>query len=517
MGDATATMTMPSGVASTPTVRVPRALSSPVRGGRAAARAVRSTAMRCSVSRVECANGCGARGARGGRDHEEALRRLGHANASLSLGASVRRDRATIARVRVRSNATHVAASSVKASKPRLPALDSIRFFLIAYIGVGHFIACATKNALTLASFSQVNVVVGAFFVLSGYVAAYTTTELGEYEAQTSRLSPSPKYVVSRVMGFYPLYFVVNVLFAPMFFYADSFYNGPVLAAVHGLMTFTLTQAWFPMHAELWNAPTWFLSAFAFALTAMPFALPPIAKFKRKDLRNAFGILVAISLVAKLAYSYDVAAWGFMEGIMSPKTHPNWLYFNSVRFSPLNALIDVLMGAVAARSVMIDSASGESVPKTNKLLACSATPLVAMIAFLAARALGVVAINDALSRTVFTILFSMFAVNIHRETVSSEQSIVSKILSWKPLVYLGTISFPIYILHGPIGQVFYKRVVANKLFGKVFTQHPEFFPVYCLITLVAAAITHEVFIKNKKVQEISNAVSAKLADALTNN
>ena len=65
--------------------------------------------------------------------------------------------------------------------------------------------------------------------------------------------------------------------------------------------------------------------------------------------------------------------------------------------------------------------------------------------------------------------------------------------------------------------MFYKRVVANKLFGKVFTQHPEFFPVYCLITLVAAAITHEVFIKNKKVQEISKAVSAKLADVLTNN
>ena len=41
-------------------------------------------------------------------------------------------------------------ASTVK--KPRLPALDSIRFFFIAYIGVGHFIACATKNSLALAA-----------------------------------------------------------------------------------------------------------------------------------------------------------------------------------------------------------------------------------------------------------------------------------------------------------------------------------------------------------------------------
>ena len=34
-------------------------------------------------------------------------------------------------------------------------------------------------------------------------------------------------------------------------------------------------------------------------------------------------------------------------------------------------------------------------------------------------------------------------------------------------MYLGAISFPIYILHGPIGQIFYKKVVAMKLFGTV--------------------------------------------------
>ena len=31
----------------------------------------------------------------------------------------------------------------------------------------------------------EINVVVGAFFVISGYVAAYTTTELGQHWAET--------------------------------------------------------------------------------------------------------------------------------------------------------------------------------------------------------------------------------------------------------------------------------------------------------------------------------------------
>lgn len=54
------------------------------------------------------------------------------------------------------ATAPTAAAPAKKASKPRLPALDSLRFFLIAYIGVGHFVAFATKDALLLKLFSQV-------------------------------------------------------------------------------------------------------------------------------------------------------------------------------------------------------------------------------------------------------------------------------------------------------------------------------------------------------------------------
>ena len=44
---------------------------------------------------------------------------------------------------------------------------------------------------------------------------------------------------------------------------------------------------------------------------------------------------------------------------------------------------------------------------------------------------------------------------------------LSAIMAWQPLVFLGTISFPFYILHGPLGQLFYKKVIAMKVFGQV--------------------------------------------------
>ena len=414
-------------------------------------------------------------------------------------------------------------APPAKKKRPFIPALDSTRFFLISYIAVGHFIACCTKDAFALKLLSQVNVVVGAFFVLSGYVVAYTCTELGEYKA-SPRIKPAPQFVASRIMGFYPLYLLAQLAFGWVFVYADNLYNGPIATAWHALITFTLTQAWFPAHAELWNAPTWFLSALAFATAALPFALPSVASWRKRGLKTAMVVLTAVSLIAKIAYSYDTAGWFFMEGVMGPKTHPNWLLFNANRFSPFMALVEILIGCVACRMIMVKECDPAEDPEGAKdasagillggapgtLAASPAIPLVGMLAVIFARAVGWLSLNDPLTRgALFIPLFTAFVMRVHQQTVYSDlpkadvpgHRSFSTMLGAKWLTYLGAISFPIYILHGPIGQVFYKRAVASKLFnGTVMTKYPEFFPVYLVIVLVCAVATHELFMKNKDAQ-----------------
>ena len=414
-----------------------------------------------------------------------------------------------------------------KKKRAFIPALDSTRFFLIAYIAVGHFIACCTKDQLALRLLSQVNVVVGAFFVLSGYVVAYTCTELGKYEA-SPRIKPAPAFILSRVMGYYPLYLLAQIAFAWVFAYADVLYNGPVATAWHALITFTLTQAWFPMHAELWNAPTWFLSALTFATAALPFALPSVASWRKRGLKTAMVALTAVSLIAKIAYSYDTNGWAFMEGVMGPKTHPNWMFFNATRFSPFFALVEILIGCVACRMVMVKECDPRDDPDSSRpgydasglllggepgtLAASPAVPFLGMVAVIVARAVGALPLNDMLARgALFIPLFTAFVMRVHQQTVywdlpklergESGHRSFSLALGAKWLTYLGAISFPIYILHGPVGQIFYKRAVASKLFnGVVMTKYPEFFPVYLLIVLVAAVATHELFMKNKDAQ-----------------
>jgi hypothetical protein len=135
--------------------------------------------------------------------------------------------------------------------------------------------------------------------VLSGYVAGYTATELGKYEA-SPRVKPAGAYTVARVAGYYPLFLLVNLIFGAMFIFADVAYNGPVSTFFHGLLSATLTQAWFPAHAEIWNAPTWFLSSLTFSMIALPHVLPWIASLKKEGLKKLLICLTLASLLGKV-------------------------------------------------------------------------------------------------------------------------------------------------------------------------------------------------------------------------
>eukprot|EP00425_Heterocapsa_triquetra_P000484 CAMPEP_0195051352 /NCGR_PEP_ID=MMETSP0448-20130528/873_1 /TAXON_ID=66468 /ORGANISM="Heterocapsa triquestra, Strain CCMP 448" /LENGTH=92 /DNA_ID=CAMNT_0040080347 /DNA_START=1 /DNA_END=276 /DNA_ORIENTATION=+ len=62
-----------------------------------------------------------------------------------------------------------------------------------------------------------------------------------------------------------------------------------------------------------------------------------------------------------------------------------------------------------------------------------------------------------------------------------------------------------FIVHGPIGQMFYKKKVAGKLWGGVMP--PKFFPVYLMLVLAAGYLLDEGFVKNKAVQRLTAAVA----------
>ena len=396
------------------------------------------------------------------------------------------------------SSDTPAAAAPTK--KIRISAFDSMRFFLIITIVLGHFISFAKPSDFIFKLVSQHNLAVGAFFALSGYVTAYTSSENAKREPSQKLLdTPKQKWVLSRIFGYYPLHLIVLLLFSPMFLFVDVTYNGWPTAIWHGLLSVTLTQAWFPDHAEIWNAPTWYLSALNFITMLMPFGMPAIAKMNKPQLRRTAGWLFLTMILPKIGYLYDLNAWTIAEGVTSPKALPNLSIFNLQRFSPLYQAAEVIIGAVCCRLVMLDNDpdSKEKKPVTNTL--STLVPILSLIGCCVLRATGHFTVSEYIARyLVFVPMFLRLLMAIHRNTVNGVKDPICTLLNNNFLVALGNLAFPVYIVHGPIGQMFFKKIVAKKLFGQVLTG-PTNFGIYLTSLFVSAFVLQKTVLQNKAV------------------
>ncbi len=58
----------------------------------------------------------------------------------------------------------------------------------------------------------------------------------------------------------------------------------------------------------------------------------------------------------------------------------------------------------------------------------------------------------------FVPLFTKFLKAMHRDALSSSPSAITRFFGCKPMATLGSLAFPMFIVHGPIGQMFYKKV-----------------------------------------------------------
>jgi peptidoglycan/LPS O-acetylase OafA/YrhL len=351
--------------------------------------------------------------------------------------------------------------------KPPILQLTSIRFFLIAYIVVAHFIKFGTKNEFLLKFFSQQNVVVGAFFVLSGYIMAYVYTE---YHSSEVRPINPLKFLKNRLSRMYPTYFFILLLFSPLFIYVELYYKHGFNTVWHAITVFTLTQAWFPSLGELWNSPTWFLSASLFAYALFPYIITPISKLNRQNLIKLLILTLSVSLLIKISYS-SICGWEIMEGLKMPSSP---LLFNFIRFNPVINFLEFLMGISMARILMLSKTESHSY-FPGALLTLLVGILVVRTSF---------DINDMITRSaLFIPIFLFFLTHLHQS-----KKRLSTLLSHPFLVYLGEISFSIYIVHGAIGQLFYKKVIKN-LF---FYQPINIFIFYITVLLAAILLYHGV-------------------------
>jgi peptidoglycan/LPS O-acetylase OafA/YrhL len=138
---------------------------------------------------------------------------------------------------------------------------------------------------------------------------------------------------------------------------------------------------------------------------------------------------------------------------------------------------------------------------------------MAILGVMSLRAAGIIEANDLLTRALVIIpLVCRLFMGVHRSAAQGnvKGDIVTKVLSNKMLVGFGGLAFPIYIVHGPIGQIFYKKLIANALWGKVL-KGPTYFGVYLLTTLITAWLMQKLVLQNKQVNNMSKSAVSKLS------
>lgn len=378
------------------------------------------------------------------------------------------------------------------ARKPRIDCIDGCRFALVLPIVIGHFVKFATDNEVLLKLLTQENVLVGGFFIISGYVSGYTCTNIGERSHDKKKLARPEQFFWQKVMSYYPLHFLVSTCFSPVFVMVDRWAkNSWRTTGFHAFLNYTLLQAWFPSEAEIWNPPTWFLSALTFANALMPtIILPQVACLSKEGVHKLLIWLTGISVLQKVSYS---SAWQFYcRGETVCRTTQPHLW-NITRFHPVWAVAEITMGVAAARSVMLDTPEDARKPVPNPLwyfLASYSTLLLRTTRL---------NLNDAMIRsTIFVPFYIKFLMTMHRDCLTGKPSLITRFFGSSLMTWLGSLAFPIFVVHGPIGQIFYKKMVATRFWGRVMPQ--SFFPLYLLITITSGCILNEVFLKNPLVQ-----------------
>jgi len=298
----------------------------------------------------------------------------------------------------------------------QLPQLTFTRFIAAVSVVVFHYglNAFPFENGFLHSLFSEGSICVSYFFFLSGFVLTISNG---------SPVSPiSPKHFwIKRFTRIYPLYlaaFVITLVSAMVL--KGSFPRGNSI-----ILQLLSIHAWKPGIALEINFPAWSLAVEIFFYALFPFLLFMLNKTGRRNF-----ILIAMLVWMLAAAQHVLAKTG--AGGSGAAYEQLLLYF------PLWHLNTFMMGIAGAIIFF-------SIPKNkNKSL------LPATIAMASAAAIVIILSTGNIVRPfvhngLLSPLFMLFVIGL-----SLDNTLLKRPLSNKWLVWLGDISFEIYILQFPV-------------------------------------------------------------------
>lgn len=347
-------------------------------------------------------------------------------------------------------------------SKRQLNALTGIRFFLAIWVVIYHegdslLRAIGGPVALqqVLASFVQTGyAAVSAFFVLSGFVLTYNY-DLEKLQQRRNVV----RFGIARFSRIYPAYLAGLFLMVPFALYrmVQGIDAGTSADSMGFVLSVFLLQAWVPPVALSWNYPGWSLSNEAFFYATLPLTGSSIARlakvagaFAVRRLLVLGGGLWALSLVLPLiAVWLPISLFGDRSAIQVEQVRETTLWVNVIRYGPLVRLPEFCMGVVLG--LLYRQLPADSRLWNRGWLFYLPAIVLMLAALLSAGWIPYPLLHNGLLAPVYAAMFFGLAL---------EGGALVKLLSFRPLVFLGSASYTMYILHAPLGawmKLFFTR------------------------------------------------------------
>lgn len=309
--------------------------------------------------------------------------------------------------------------------KIEIPQLTFTRFLAAIAIVFFHYAAeIFPFNIPAIHYFiSHANLGVCYFFVLSGFILSIV------YEADFfTRPGANKKFFIARFARIYPVYLIALLLgIASVWLYQHEKFS--TASAISNAL---LIQAWIPLHLKTYNLPGWSLSVEAFFYIIFPLL---IYKVFRESFRNSAIIALIVWFVSLVLYLIVNPASGM-------SIENNYINYITNPLMQVNNFLLGIAGGIAYRQQKF-----EFIKKNSNIFLAGSSIMMLLIFFIPNPI--VENARDGLLAPVF--LLFILSLTYHK-------GVVTRLFSNKFLIYLGDISYGIYILQGPL-VMWYKGVL----------------------------------------------------------
>lgn len=331
-----------------------------------------------------------------------------------------------------------------RTARKSLDALTGARFLAALWVVIYHyngrfrFTTTAQEQAYVAGPhspldlfISQGHIGVDFFFLLSGFILAYTYLDNNGAVRGGTRA-----FWVARIARIYPVYLLGLIV---------GF--GPYLAESHGLLGvfgsglahIFMLQAWLPQTLG-WNQPSWSLSVEAFFYALFPLLAPLIARAQRRSLWQILACSWLVFALVLLAL-WAIGTGGNLTGL--------WWWGDVVRYLPLFSLPEFIAGMALGLLFVrygqdgiagLQQRSGWSIGDATVVLT-----LILVILLIGIPALGFNT-GDVDGMAIFAMPLLLALIYL----LAFQTGGIARALSHPRLVWLGEISYGVYILHWPI-------------------------------------------------------------------